>query len=174
MIVTHAHFDHVGTLDDYKAAKFHIQDIEMVHVTGRDMSHPRFRAAYRAEDVKNLIDLVYADRMVFHDGDVELAPGLEFVLIGGHARGQAILRVNTKRGRVILASDAVHLFEETDDERPFAVFYDLFAMIEGYRRINRMAGSRDLIVPGHDKRVTAAYPALEPGLILKLHEKPVW
>lgn len=177
VILTHAHFDHVGTLDDYKAATFHIQDQEMIHVTGRDMTHPRFRAAYHPEDIKQLVDLVYADRMVFHDGDVTLAPGLEFILIGGHARGQAILRVHTARGWVILASDAVHLFEETDEERPFAIFYDLFVMIEGYRRINRLAGSRDLIIPGHDHRVTLAYPPAGPGLegqILALHEAPKW
>ncbi len=78
--------------------------------------------------------------MVFHDGDVELAPGIEFLLVGGHARGQAVLRVHTARGWVILASDAVHVFEETDEERPFAIFYDLPGMLEGYRRINRLAG----------------------------------
>jgi hypothetical protein len=50
-------------------------------------------------------------------------------------------------------------------------------MIEGYRRINAMAGHRDLIVPGHDARVTRAYPAAGPGmegLILKLHVPPTW
>lgn len=176
VILTHAHFDHVGTLDDYTKAMFHIQDEEMIHVTGRDMSHPRFRVAYHPDDIKQLVDLIYTDRMTFHDGDVTLAPGLEFILIGGHARGQAILRVHTERGWVILASDAVHLYEETDEERPFAIFYDLFVMIEGYRRINRMAEHRDLIVPGHDHRVTKAYPPAAPGLegeILTLHTPPI-
>ena len=34
------------------------------------MTHAPFRAAYHPEDIKALIDLVYAGRMVFHDGDV--------------------------------------------------------------------------------------------------------
>jgi glyoxylase-like metal-dependent hydrolase (beta-lactamase superfamily II) len=177
VVLTHAHFDHVGTLEDYPKARFHIQDEEMIHVTGRDMTHPAFRLAYHADDIKHLIDLLYAGRMVFHDGDVELAPGLEFILVGGHARGQAIMRVHTKRGWVILASDAVHVFDEVDKERAFAVFYDLFDMIEGYRRINQLAGSRDLIVPGHDARVTKAYPAAlkgSEGRILRLDEPPQW
>ena len=59
----------------------------MIHVTGRDMTHAPFRAAYHPDDIKPLIDLVYAGRMMFHDGDVTLAPGIEFLLIGGHARG---------------------------------------------------------------------------------------
>lgn len=177
LIVTHAHFDHIGTTEDYPNARFHIQDAEMEHVTGRDMTHPPFRLAYHADGVKALIDLLYAGRMEFHRGDVTLAPGLEFILIGGHARGQAILRVHTKRGWVVLASDAIHLFEEVDDERPFVIFYDLFVMLEGYRRIAKLAGNRDLIVPGHDQLVTKAYPAAAPGLegmVLRLDEPPAW
>ena len=54
LILTHAHFDHVGTLDDYPKARFHIQDEEMIHVTGRDMSHASFRKAYHADDVAGL------------------------------------------------------------------------------------------------------------------------
>ena len=174
VILTHAHFDHVGTIGDYKKARFHIQDEEMIHVSGRDMTHAPFRAAYHGEDVKTLIDLVFSDRMVFHDGDVTLAPGLDFLLIGGHARGQAILRVNTARGQVILASDAVHVYEEIDEERPFAIFYDLPGMLEGYRRIKRLAASRDLIVPGHDQRVTRGYPAVVglEGQVFRLDRGP--
>jgi glyoxylase-like metal-dependent hydrolase (beta-lactamase superfamily II) len=177
VILTHAHFDHVGTLEDYPKARFHIQDEEMIHVTGRDMTHAPFRAAYHAEDIKPLIDLVFAGRMVFHRGDVSLAPGIDYLLLGGHARGQAILRVNTARGWVILASDAAHVFEEIDQERPFAIFYDLPGMLEGYRRINRLAGSRDLVIPGHDHRVTMAYPAAAAGLegkVLRLDKPPTW
>jgi len=177
VILTHAHFDHVGTLADYPKARFHIQDAEMVHITGRDMSFQPFRAAYHPEDVKALIDLVYAGRMAFHDGDTTLAPGLEFLLIGGHARGQAILRVHTARGWMILASDAVHVFEEVDEERPFAIFYDLAGMLEGYRRIKRLATQRDLIVPGHDARVTKGYPPAAPGVaanVLRLNGEPRW
>ena len=177
VILTHAHFDHVGTLEDYPKARFHIQDEEMIHVTGRDMTHPPFRAAYHADDIKLLIDLIYAGRMIFHRGDVTLAPGIEYLLIGGHARGQAVLRVHTSRGWVILASDAVHVFEEIDAERPFAIFYDLPGMLEGYRRINRLAGARDFVIPGHDARVTKAYPAASAGFegqVLRLDKSPSW
>ena len=177
VILTHAHFDHVGTLEDYPKARFHIQDEEMAHVTGRDMTVKPFRAAYHPDDVKQLIDLLYADRMVFHKGDVEIAPGIEFILVGGHSRGQAVLRVHTQRGWVVLASDAVHVYDETDFERPFAIFHDLQAMIEGYRRLNRLAGHRDRLIAGHDARVTKAFPAAGPGMegrIMRLDLPPTW
>ena len=120
---------------------------------------------------------LWRERMGDAAGRVIIAPGLEFILVGGHARGQAILLVNTKRGPIVLASDAVHVYDETDFERPFAIFYDLPGMLEGYRRINRLAGSRDHVIPGHDARVTKAYPAYAKGTegrILRLDEPPKW
>jgi hypothetical protein len=49
--------------------------------------------------------------------------------------------------------------------------------LEGYRTLNRLAGHRDLLIPGHDARVTKAYPAAAPGLeglVLRLDLPPKW
>lgn len=43
------------------------------------------------------------------------------------------LAVNTELGPVFLVSDAIHLFEEVDQELPFIVFYDMAEMLEGWR-----------------------------------------
>ena len=162
VLLTHAHFDHVGNLADYPAASFRMHAEEMASITGPDMTHSAFRHAYHLRDTQALVQLVYEDRLRFDtDAVVEIAPGLESHLIGGHARGQTVLRVHTRRGWILLASDAVHLFEEVTDERPFAIFYDLAKMVEGYRRCLALAGSFDRLVPGHDQLVTARYPA--PG-----------
>ena len=48
-----------------------------------DGQKPSVYAFIPVTDIKPLIDLVFADRMVFHKGDVTLAPGIEFLLIGG-------------------------------------------------------------------------------------------
>jgi hypothetical protein len=40
-----------------------------------------------------------------------------------------------------------------------------------------LAGSRDLVIPGHDHRVTKAYPAAATGLegkVLRLDKPPAW
>ncbi len=176
VLLTHAHFDHVGNLDRYPAARFRMHAEEMVSITGPDMSHPAFRHAYHLRDTEALVRLVYEDRLRFDTEEVvEIAPGLESHLIGGHARGQTVLRVHSRRGWMLLASDAVHLYEEVTAERPFAIFYDLARMVEGYRRCHRLAGSLDRLVPGHDPLVTARYPApaadLE-GIVLDLGAEP--
>ena len=103
------------------------------------------------------------------------APGIDYHLIGGHSRGQMGLTVNTERGPVFLASDAIHLFQEVDEERPFIVFYDMAEMLEGYRTCARLAGERAFLVPGHDPIVTDIYPAVRPeleGLVLDLGKEP--
>ena len=164
VILTHAHFDHVGTLEDFPKATFWMPDREMFSITGRDMTHPFFRVAYDPDDVCNLVRLAHGGRMRFYDEDGEYAPGIRWHLIGGHARGQMALSVWTERGWVILASDAIHLYEEAAEERPFAIFHDLQVMIEGYRKLNALAASPDHVIPGHDQLVTKRFPAAAPDL----------
>ena len=65
---------------------------------------------------------------------------------------------------VILASDAIHLYEEAAEERPFAIFHDLQVMIEGYRKLNALAASPDHMIPGHDQLVTKRFPPAAPDL----------
>ena len=175
VILTHAHFDHVGNLHRFPKATFTIQDLEMQSITGRDMTHPFFRHAYHKEDVEELVGLLYDNRLKFVHGDGAYAPGIDYHLIGGHSRGQMGLTVNTERGPVFLASDAIHLFEEVDQELPFIVFYNMAEMLEGYRTCARLAGDRAFLVPGHDPLVTQSYPAAKPGLdglVLDLGKEP--
>jgi glyoxylase-like metal-dependent hydrolase (beta-lactamase superfamily II) len=175
VILTHAHFDHVGNLDRFPKAKFTIQDLEMQSITGRDMTHPFFRTAYHQDDVEELVGLLYDNRLRFINGHGSYAPGIDYHLIGGHSRGQMALTVNTDRGPVFLASDAVHLFQEVDEEKPFIVFYDMVDMLEGYRTCASLAGDRAFLVPGHDPIVTDIYPAVRPeleGLVLDLGKVP--
>ncbi len=163
VIVTHCHYDHVGNLEAFPQARFHIQDREMLAVTGRDVTHPALKM-YGKRNTLALVGLNYDGRVRFHDGDGALAPGLAQWLIGGHSRGQIALEVATGRGPVILASDAVHLFEEMETERPFRVFHDLREMVEGYRRLAARARSRDHLIPGHDPELARRWPAAAPEL----------
>jgi len=74
------------------------------------------------------------------------------------------VRVRTKRGSVILASDASHLYAHFLEGRVFPVTYNVADTVEGYRTLRRLAESVDHIVPGHDPMVLQKYPAARPGL----------
>jgi len=58
-------------------------------------------------------------RVRFHDGDAELFPGISLHLIGGHTMGLQVVRVATRRGAVVLASDASHFYANMEQTRPF-------------------------------------------------------
>src|SRR4029453_8050670 len=81
------HYDHVGTFFDFPAAQFHLQDLEMNFATGRYMRHGRFSHGYEVEDVVGMVRLVFGDRVRFHAGSAELAPGISVHHIGGPTRG---------------------------------------------------------------------------------------
>ena len=164
VIVTHLHWDHAGTLDDFPRARFHLQDREMIAATGRCMCHPPLRASYSVDYVCNMVRRVFDGRVTFHDGDDELAPGITLHHVGGHAAGMQFVRVMTERGWVVLASDASHFYENMERCMPFPIVHDMAAMLEGYGRLRRHASSPRHVVPGHDPLVMRRYPAPERGL----------
>ena len=161
VILTHLHYDHAGNLDKLPHATFHVQDQEMEYATGRCMCHASLRHAYAVEDVVELVRSVYQDRVVFHDGDANFAPGIRLLHIGGHTKGLQSVQVRTKRGNVVLASDASHYYENMDRGRPFPIVYNVAEMLEGYAKLKAAADSPDHIVPGHDPRVLEIYPRLD-------------
>ncbi len=159
VIITHLHYDHAGTLGDFPAATLHVQDAEVSFATGRCMCHATMRNAYDIEDVVGFVRKVYAERVKFHRGTVELTPGLSLHLVGGHTAGLQIVRVYTQRGWVVLASDASHLYGNIGRNAPFPLVHNVADMLEGYGIVRAMADSEAHIVPGHDPLVMQRYPA---------------
>ncbi len=175
VILTHLHYDHVGGFGQFPNARFHLQDLEMNFASGRHMCHGAFNHAYTADHVAAMVHLVFGDRVVFHNGDTELAPGLSAHLIGGHTMGLQVVRVATKIGWVVLASDASHYYENMGAGRPFPIVYNLGDMLDGYRRCNELASDPAYVVPGHDPLVFDRYPAASPdleGIVVRLDVAP--
>lgn len=164
VILTHLHFDHAGTLKDFPRARFHVQDREVAYATGRGMCHALLRLPFDLPDVLEMVRHIYAERTVFHDGDTELLRGLHLYRVGGHSAGLQVLRVWTRRGWVVLSSDASHLYANFEGGRVFPVVYNVQEVLEGYRLLYRLADSPNHIVPGHDPLVMQYYPAAGPDL----------
>src|SRR5690606_754944 len=76
VIITHLHYDHCGNHDLFPRARYHLQDAEMANATGRCMCHAEIRVPFEVDDVIAMVRKVFADRVVFHDGNDELAPGI--------------------------------------------------------------------------------------------------
>ncbi len=164
VILTHLHYDHVGNFDLFPNAMFHLQDAEMRFATGRHMASGALASAFEVEDVVGMVRNVYRGRVRFYDGDAAFAPGISLHLIGGHTMGLQVVRVKTRRGFVVLASDASHYYANMEEARPFPIVYNVGDMIEGWRRLRELADSDDHIIPGHDPAVLQRYPAVSKPL----------
>jgi glyoxylase-like metal-dependent hydrolase (beta-lactamase superfamily II) len=159
VVITHLHYDHVGNFELFPRAKFHLQELEMRYATGRYMCQECFRGAFEAEDVVGMVRRVYDGRVQFHDGDAEIMPGVSVHLIGGHTMGLQAVRVATRRGALVLASDASHFYANMEQVRPFPIVWSVAGMVDGYRRLTQLAESAAHVIPGHDPLVLARYPA---------------
>lgn len=164
VIITHMHYDHAGNLPLFGNARFHLQDKEMEFATGRCMGHHMMRHGYEADDVATMVRCVFDQRVQFHDGPAEIAPGVELHHIGGHTKGMQSVRVRTRRGWVVLASDASHFYAHMEQDRAFPILYNLADMLEGFETLRKLATSPRHVIPGHDPLVMERYPAAKPGM----------
>ena len=164
VIITHMHYDHVGTFQDFPQAQLHLQDEEMTFATGRHMRHARFRHSMEIEDVVGMVRLVFGNRVSFYRGDAELVPGVSLHHIGGHTPGLQCVRVMTQRGWLVLASDATHYYEHFETGRCFTSVFNVGDTLEGYDKLQRLAASPKHIIPGHDPLVMQRYPAVSAAL----------
>lgn len=175
VIMTHLHYDHTGHTEAFPNARFLLQAEEMAYVTGPYMEMPWFRRAYEVDEIARFLTYLHQDRLELHGRDKVVADGVSVHWVGGHCAGQEIVRVRTKRGWVVLASDALHYYEEYERGIPFAVAFNLSDMIVAHRRIRELADSDRHVVPAHDPRVAEIYPAAAPefeGRIMRLDVVP--
>ncbi|HEX4329234.1 MAG TPA: N-acyl homoserine lactonase family protein [Burkholderiales bacterium] len=177
VVITHLHYDHVGTFDSFTGAQFHLQDDEMAYATGRNMQYRQFNHGYEVDEVVGMVRMVYKDRVSFHAGDAELAPGVSIHRIGGHTHGLQCVRVHTRRGWMVLASDSSHYYEHFEKRRAFTTMYNVGEAIEGYNTLERLADSQRHIIPGHDPLVMQRYPAASKaleGIVVRLDSEPTY
>ena len=146
--------------------------------TSRDvaMCVHAIRMPFEADHVVAMVRALYADRVEFHDGDAEIAPGVTVHRVGGHSDGLQVVRVETARGPVVIASDAMHFYANALSGNPFPIIFDLGAMAAGWRTAKKLAGGDDSrVIPGHDPEVRARFPAVagQDGEVVALHLSPL-
>jgi glyoxylase-like metal-dependent hydrolase (beta-lactamase superfamily II) len=164
VIITHLHYDHAGTLEHFPAARFHLQETEMAYATGHCMCEPALRHPFTVDHVCEMVRHVYSGRVVFHNGDAQIAPGVTVHRIGGHTGGLQCVRIKTTHGWLVLASDAAHYYENLQQRKPFPIVVDVQAMLRGFDRLYALAETPAHIVPGHDPLVCAKYPPASAAL----------
>lgn len=174
VILTHLHYDHSGNFNRFPNAQFHLQEQELQFATGRYMRYSQLQHAFEIDDICGIVHLNYAKKVTFYDGDGQLSAGIRLHQTGGHSAGLQFVSIHTKRGWVVLASDASHYYEHMESYRPFVIAFHVGKMMESFDRLKKIAPSADHIIPGHDPKVIEKYPSISgtSGLMVRLDVPP--
>lgn len=157
ILVTHLHYDHTGNLDVLPDAELLVPAIELDFWLSPMGRRGQFAGSAEESELAYVREAQAAGRVTRLVGGEEIAPGVHAVHVGGHTPGQMVVAIHGDPP-VVLASDAVHFYDELANERPFAVIADLPEMYEAYDTVRELAGAEGHVVPGHDPEVMDRYP----------------
>lgn len=153
VVISHAHWDHMGGIDLFPKANIWIQKDEFRYYTGDAWQPGGDHGGIDPEDVRQLVRLNTEGRLRLVDGDnVEIFPGIRAYTGARHTFASQYLRVDGTPA-FVLASDNVYLYRNLAEHKPSATFSeaDYPANLQQQERMIQLAGSPDRVVPGHDE-----------------------
>ena len=152
IVISHAHWDHMGGLDLFPKAQVWIQKAEYRYYTMDAWQPGGDHGGIDPEDVKELVKLNTEGRVHLVDGDnVEIFPGIRAYTGSRHTYASQYLCVDGDP-KYVLSSDNVYLYYNLKTHLASDTFSDAdhAANIAQQARMIQLAGSVDRIVPGHD------------------------
>jgi glyoxylase-like metal-dependent hydrolase (beta-lactamase superfamily II) len=164
VVISHAHWDHTGNLGQFPRAQLVMAEAEYGFWTSPMAARTQFAEHCEPGEIEALRRARAQDRLTLFTGQLTLAPGLELTEVGGHTPGQLIALVTAGGGTAVLASDALHFYEEVERDRPFAILADLPGMYRAYDTLAQLAAQPGThLVAGHDPAVRARFARYADG-----------
>ncbi len=161
VVISHAHWDHMGGIDLFPRATVWIQKEEFRYYTGEAWQPGGDHGGIDPDDVRELVRLNTQGRLRLVDGDdVEIFPGIRAYTGARHTYASQYLRVEGNP-RFVLASDNCYLYRNLATRTASATFSDAdhSANVAAQGRMIELAGSADRVVPGHDALQFQRFPA---------------
>ena len=160
IVISHAHWDHLGGIDLFPKAIVWIQKEEYRYYTMDAWQPGGNHGGIDPEDVKELLQLNTDGRVRLVDGDnVEIFPGIRAYTGSRHTYASQYLRIDGNPP-FVLASDSVGLYLNLSARLAGGTFSDAdhAANIAQQARMIELAGSADRVVPGHDMLQFQKFP----------------
>ena len=160
IVISHAHWDHMGGVDLFPKATVWIQKAEYAYYTGDAWQSGGKHGGIDPEDVKALLQRNMEGRLRLVDGDdVEILPGIRAYTGARHTFASQYIRV-AGNPAFVLASDNCYLYRNLAEHKASATFSegDRPANLANQERMIALAGSADRVVPGHDPGQFEKFP----------------
>jgi glyoxylase-like metal-dependent hydrolase (beta-lactamase superfamily II) len=160
IVISHAHWDHMGGIDLFPKAVVWIQKEEFRYYTGEAWQPGGNHGGIDPEDAQVLVKLNTEGRVRLVDGDnVELFPGIRACTGGHHTYASQYLFVDGAPP-FVLASDNSYLYRNLETRMASATFTEDYhaANIKNQERMIQLAGSIDRVIPGHDALQFKKFP----------------
>lgn len=161
IIVSHAHWDHMGGIDLFPSAVIWIQTDEFTWYTGPAWQDGRNGGGADPGDLEELVRRNTKGQVRLIDGDdLEILPGIRVYTGARHTYASQYVRV-TGDEPIVLASDNAYLYRNLVARRPVATFTpaDSSANLDALARMLRLANDVTHVLPGHDPAQFDRFPS---------------
>ena len=178
VFITHAHFDHMGNIEEFPNATFYIQERELSKWVWAMSLHRRFRwlmLGIDPADVLRAVDLARQGRLVCVDGDREdVLPGLDLhAALNTHTWGSMYVRVRNdltanSRDSWVFAGDLVYAHENLRGSDPADPEYVPVGLATGSQinlimatdaMVKSVDGDINRVIPVHEERLKDLFPS---------------
>jgi len=186
VLVTHAHFDHMGNIEDFPNATFYLQEREISKWVWTMTLERRFRwlmLGIDPADIMRIVDLARQGRLVLIDGDRDdVVPGIDVrAAFDTHTWGSMYVRVrNGGTGNAwVFAGDLVYAHENLtggDLADPQYVPVGLatgsqFTLImTSDEMVKAAGGDYTHVIPVHEDKLKDMFPSRITGTGLRITE----
>jgi glyoxylase-like metal-dependent hydrolase (beta-lactamase superfamily II) len=154
LLLTHLHYDHCANVGLFPTARVLISQRGWQSVVAPEHRGLVPEPGFPRRVYAHLIDEAW-ERVELLPDEAEILPGLEVFWVGGHTPCSQAVKIDTAKGRVIVAGDTLFLFGNLEENIPVAYCTSL---AECYHAMDRFREEGDLILPNHDPLLMARYP----------------
>jgi glyoxylase-like metal-dependent hydrolase (beta-lactamase superfamily II) len=172
IFITHAHFDHMGSIAEFAKAHIYIQKSELLSWYEAIALPKRFSHLTAIVDPDNLrtaLEASIVHRVTLIDGDKDnILPGVHVRLGSGHTIGQQFVVIETEAGRRVISGDCVYSRRQFTGHNDDGVYVPLNNAVgsvwEQIKTIDKMneelGGHLNNLVILHDIERWKGYPVL--------------